>query len=85
MSKGRILLRLRRLSHLIPALPRRGGEGGHAGGGVRGEGVRTAIPSTLQSPAGDSSPYEGEPKRTRLRRGREFYYRLRAGRGVGGF
>ncbi len=33
---GGILLRLRRLSHLIPALPRRGGEGGHAGEVGRG-------------------------------------------------
>ena len=55
-----MLLRLRRGSHLIPALPRPGGEGDHAGEvGVREEGLRTAIPSTLQSPAGDSSPYEG--------------------------
>ena len=53
-------MRLRRGSHLIPALPRPGGEGGHAGVvGAREEGLRTAIPSTPQSPAGDSSPYEG--------------------------
>ena len=65
---GGMWLRLRRLSHLIPALPRPGGEGGHAGeGGAREEGLCTTTPSTLQSPAGDSSPYEGEPKRTRLR------------------
>ena len=73
-------MRLRRGSHLIPALPRPGGEGEPAGEvGAREEALRTAIPSTLQSPAGDSSPYEGEPKRTGLRLRRGFYYRLRAG------
>ncbi len=56
-------LRRNRGSHLIPALPRPGGEGGHAGeGGARKEGLRTAIPSTPQSPAGDSSPDVGEPE-----------------------
>ncbi len=51
----------RRGSHLIPALPRPGGEGGHAGEvGVRTKGLRTATPSTPQSPAGDSSPYEDQ-------------------------
>ena len=58
----------RRGSHLIPALPRPGGEGGHAGeSGAREEGLRTDIPSIPQSAAADSSPYEGEPKRTGLR------------------
>ena len=88
----------RRGSHLIPALPRPGGEGEHAGAvevrtkglrtpptahplnlpfvrgggpagpvGSRPKGLHTPTPSTLQSAAADSSPYEGEPKRTRLR------------------
>ena len=60
-------MRLRRGSHLIPALPRPGGEGGHAGEvGAREEGLRTATASTLQSPAGDSSPYEGELKGSKV-------------------
>ncbi len=60
-------MRLRRGSHLIPALPRPGGEGDHAGEvGAREEGVSTATASTLQSPAGDSSPYEGEPKGSKV-------------------
>ena len=66
-------MRLRRLSHLIPALPRPGGEGEPAGGGAREEGVRTTTASTLQSPAGDSSPYEGEPKGSKVAAGAQLF------------
>ena len=77
-------MRLRHLSHLIPALPRRGGEGGPAGeAGVREEGAHGYGLDPSVSSA-DSSPYEGEPKRTRSGpEGREFLLRLRAGRGSG--
>ncbi len=67
-GRGEYCCGWRRRSHLIPALPRPGGEGEHAGEGeAREEGLRTTMASTPQSPAGDSSPYEGELKRTRLR------------------
>ncbi len=64
---GGILLRLTPLipPHPCPSPPGRGrrprGEGG-----VRTKGLRTPTPSTLQSPAGDSSPYEGELKGSKV-------------------
>ena len=33
---------------------------------MRTKGLRTPTPSTLQSPAGDSSPYEGELKGSKV-------------------
>ena len=51
--------------HPCPSPPGRGRRArGEVGAGE--EGLCTAIPSIPQSPAGDSSPYEGEPKGSKV-------------------